>query len=271
MHALFAATLAAGAHLSVFALIWRVAPPPPPPPARLTFVSLLSSEGQIQSRLAASEASALEVKAQSGRSEATPPPVSLASAEPSSASSMILGKTSSPPLSPPAPHLDTVLAPTPPQAPNLADLILAGPSLTAQPSPVRAQTASAPSPASPAAGDRSCRILDALQTKLRSSAEVHLAVSAIPRQSRSVANAILLWNGEWIEPASVGGAASLAAIELQVDDVVAHASPECRQELQSGPRLLTLGDANDTLVLAFGSGRWRWEDLRGGSATISAR
>jgi hypothetical protein len=124
----------------------------------------------------------------------------------------------------------------------------------------------APSPAMQAlaatqAGGKSCQIFEVLQTMLKTSDEVGRALPLIPAQARSVANAVLLWDGHWVDASTVGGPASLAPIQSTVLLAVAAAPPTCQAELVRGPRLITVGDTRDTTVLAFGSGEWRWGDI----------
>jgi hypothetical protein len=124
----------------------------------------------------------------------------------------------------------------------------------------------APSPAMQAlaatqAGGKSCQIFEILQTMLKTSDEVGRALPLIPAQARSVANAVLLWDGRWVDASTVGGPASLGPIQSTVLLAVAAAPPTCQAELVRGPRLIAVGDTRDTTVLAFGSGEWRWGDI----------
>ena len=83
--------------------------------------------------------------------------------------------------------------------------------------------------------------------------------SASPVAERSVANAVQLWNGRWIE--DPGGADRLAAVRAATVQAILAAPPGCRQAGVAGPRLILFDDGPETVVLSLGSGTWRWTDL----------
>ena len=111
------------------------------------------------------------------------------------------------------------------------------------------------------AGGKTCQIFEVLQTMLQTSDEVRRALPLIPASARSVANAVMLWDGRWVDDSTLGGPPTLGPIQSIALLAVTAAPPNCRAELVRGPRLITVGDARDTTVLAFGSGEWRWGDL----------
>lgn len=105
-----------------------------------------------------------------------------------------------------------------------------------------------------------CDLTDTVQTALRESDAARASIAALPRSERSVANAIMLWDGHWVGARSPGDGRIMAGIRDVVRATVRAASPDCRAQLQAGPRLIVLPGAPD-VVLALGSGRWRWNDL----------
>jgi hypothetical protein len=133
-------------------------------------------------------------------------------------------------------------------------------SVTPQPlvaTPTVAQTA-APVSGSPGAA---CDIGEAVQTMLRSDPETHAAIVLIPRQERSVANAVLLWNGQWVAPAGVGGATAFATIKTSIRQIVATASPGCREQEIVGPRFMLIPAGTEMIVAVVGNASWRWSDI----------
>lgn len=158
-----------------------------------------------------------------------------------------------------------------PASARVRTLAQSGPDPTATPLNVRAVS----SPETPAAAgvsaDPSCRILEGLQARLAASLEIRARLALIPKRSLSVSDAILLWNGQWIDETSVGGAAVLGPIERAVGVAVAQSPISCRNAVVHGPRLVTLSDAGDTKVLAFGSGDWRWADAASGIAVENVK
>ena len=114
--------------------------------------------------------------------------------------------------------------------------------------------------AAASSAEGACDLTDTVQDSLRRSSTVRAALDELPRNERSVANAVMLWDGQWIDGASPGARAALGKIRAVVTAAVAAASAPCRAATQSGPRLISVAGAPDT-VLALGSGRWRWDDL----------
>jgi hypothetical protein len=172
----------------------------------------------------------------------------------------------------PAPDLSSVLKPKPPLvAPDsvikiATALALKGAIPTVEPLPVTPTSATTAVAALQTAGGKSCRIADILQQTLQTSAGAQAAVALIPASSRSVANAVLLWDGRWLDAPSLGGSAVLQTLQQAVTEAVNAAPPDCRNEIVHGPQLIILGDAKRTMVLAFGSGTWRWSDM---AATVT--
>lgn len=109
-----------------------------------------------------------------------------------------------------------------------------------------------------------CDLSGAVQTRLRSSPEVTAALQRMPRNARSVADAVMLWDGHWIDAADVGGSGALDPIRTAVAAAVRAAPASCRDALVAGPRLLIVAGATGNQVLAFGSGQWTWSQLLGG-------
>lgn len=111
-----------------------------------------------------------------------------------------------------------------------------------------------------AAAGKSCDISIWLQSALQNDARVQAAFAQMPRKTRSVANALMLWDQGWVraEPAAAPGVREIA-------DAVAsgvRAAPEaCRTALVRGPELITLNIGDETVVVAIGSGQWTWQSL----------
>lgn len=131
---------------------------------------------------------------------------------------------------------------------DMADEALPGPSL------VFAETSSG----------SGCSVSDQVQATLRASTEVHAALDRIPRAARSVADAVLLWNGRWIDPSAVGGSAAIEPIRAAVAAVVQTATPDCRTAQLTGPRFMYVPLASGDRILAFGSGNWTWAEVAAG-------
>ena len=114
-----------------------------------------------------------------------------------------------------------------------------------------------------------CAVGAAVQAALRSSASVKLALSRMPRDARSVADAVQLWNGQWADPAALGGAGALDPIRAAVAAAVRAAPADCRDARVAGPQLMFV-ETEGTRVLAFGSGIWTWSQVLESTATQTA-
>lgn len=109
-----------------------------------------------------------------------------------------------------------------------------------------------------------CAVSDTVQARLRASPEVQVALDQMPRASRSVADAVLLWNGRWIEADQVGGPAAIDPIRAVVADVVRAVPADCRSAQVTGPRFVFVPSATGARILTFGSGNWTWAQLLSG-------
>lgn len=106
-----------------------------------------------------------------------------------------------------------------------------------------------------------CALGAAVRQALEQNVEARTALARIPRQSRSVANAILLWNGEWVAAERVGGPPAIGAIQRAITEAIGNAPQHCQSQIEPGPVFLIVDSASETIVLALGSGAWRWTEL----------
>jgi hypothetical protein len=110
-----------------------------------------------------------------------------------------------------------------------------------------------------AASGTTCKLGEWLQGALQQDDQVGSALAHIPRPSRSIANALMVWDGSWVNAPSAGP--GLSVIRGAIVSGIRSAPQPCRTELMSGPVLLTLNDTSGATLLAIGSGQWRWDDL----------
>lgn len=166
---------------------------------------------------------------------------------------------------PPPPAALEPLPETPLPIPEteLVDVPVLTPQFDAEPDPATTGDVSMPVPRNAVGNGASggCSLAESVSQALERDAEAKAALARIPAQSRSVANAVMLWDGRWIAPERVGGQAALISVQTAVAEALASAPAECRSRSETGPVLLILNDAPETIVLALGSGTWRWSDL----------
>lgn len=115
--------------------------------------------------------------------------------------------------------------------------------------------------AGPDAAGTGCPLVASLREALERDARAQAALSLIPRASRSVANAVMLWDGQWIAPTRVGGRATTDTVRASLARIMANASETCRTQVNLGPVFVPVTNDRGTIVLAFGSGAWRWVDV----------
>jgi hypothetical protein len=106
--------------------------------------------------------------------------------------------------------------------------------------------------------DRPCDLAGALATDLGADPAARLALGRLPPESRSVANAVMMWDGDWPSDTRQGPKALLRAM---IQREIAAARPACRDEANTGPRLFLASGAGGAVAVALGSGDWRWSDL----------
>lgn len=167
-----------------------------------------------------------------------------------------------PPLVPPPP----VDAPAEP-----ADTPILQPQFDAEPDPSLTGDAPATMVAGTAGSANGagadCPLETMLGAALQADPVARVALARIPRPSRSVANAVMMWDGRWVADARVGGPPAINAVRGAIAAVLRAAPPGCADRVVLGPVFVpvnvfapTRGDTG-TIVLALGSGAWRWPDM----------
>ena len=180
-------------------------------------------------------------------------PVELAEAQAPRISSVAPDPTPSPAAAPPpSPRLHHP-TPAPP------DPLLASPGAVDDPQArlSDAQIAGAAAAGSGPGGGRGCDMARRLQAALRKDARVQAAVAeavGVPAQ------ALFVWNGDWIRSPGQDGA-GLAAVREAILWEVGFAPPACRAEPVHGLVLFSMTDGPNAARLVVGAEEWRWSDL----------
>ncbi|WP_168075514.1 hypothetical protein [Caulobacter sp. SSI4214] len=103
-----------------------------------------------------------------------------------------------------------------------------------------------------------CDVLGGVQQRLQDDPAALDALQALPVDNRSVANAVMLWDGTWRQD---GPARPIAALRAALQRALTGAPPACLAADNIGPRLIMLRDGRGTTLLAVGSGAWTWAQL----------
>lgn len=105
-----------------------------------------------------------------------------------------------------------------------------------------------------------CDVLSTVANGLVSDPLAVQAVDRAPPDSRSVADAIVIWNGGWRNE-TIDADAPLAIVRSNVLTTLDFLPPECLAEQVSGPRFIPVANGDRTILLVFGSGTWSWLSL----------
>lgn len=112
-------------------------------------------------------------------------------------------------------------------------------------------------------GAGSCNVADTIRAVLVADSLTQGALAAIPQSARTVANAVMLWDGHWVSRPLRAGGTGLDKLRAIIVDGIRTVPADCRTAAVGGPRLIVIPDGATTVVLAFGSGNWSWSELLG--------
>ena len=106
--------------------------------------------------------------------------------------------------------------------------------------------------------DAPCDLTSNLASAFAQSPAVRQGLDELPDTQRSVANAVMLWDGQWPQESLSGGKALLRGLLVKA---LSTARPDCLGGQNHGPVLLRVPEDSRTAVLAIGSGEWSWGQL----------
>lgn len=111
-----------------------------------------------------------------------------------------------------------------------------------------------------APGAEACPTLDAITKALIADRAAVDQVLAAPPETRSIADAIIVWNSDW-SAATTTVDAPLGEVRAAVLQSLGETADHCLDEPIAGPRLIPIPAGSGTVFLVFGSGNWRWRQL----------
>jgi hypothetical protein len=115
-------------------------------------------------------------------------------------------------------------------------------------------------PAASAASASGCAALEAVTKGLLADPVAVAAVLRAPPETRSIAEAIVVWNTGWSEATAIAGA-PLEPVRTTVRQSLETIDERCLDEPIAGPRLVPIPAGAGTMFLVFGSGSWTWRQL----------
>lgn len=257
-----AASLCLHAALLAALLDGRAAPPPPSAPVMVTLYDSAGptsgpAPGPASGPAAAAEAAPEESAAPAIAEPAPSPPETSPAVETPPVAEAAPPEPPPPPLAEAAPDFTT--DPVDPTAALAAAIVRGTPSEAVSDAPGDATAALA---SLGGAGDP-CQLTEWLQGLLADDPFVRAALARLPLDRRSVANAVMLWDGRWAEARTGAGEDLLQPVRQAITTRLAQAPAECRDYWMAGPRFISVTDQRRPTTLALGSGLWRWADLLG--------
>lgn len=134
-------------------------------------------------------------------------------------------------------------------------------SMAASAAPVELSSAAASSAKGTAAD---CPIAEDVAKGIIADPEALAAVINAPPETRSIADAIVLWNAAWA-PATASDTpevqAPLEPVRTNVQATLQALPEDCLSLIVTGPRLIAVPNGGRTMILVFGSGDWAWQTL----------
>jgi hypothetical protein len=175
-------------------------------------------------------------------------------------------ETASPEALPPDSPRDLAVAEPPPAEPpvdprDAPDVLAAVHALIGEASS-QAQAATAVGRVATAgSGGDACGLAALLSRKLQADADLRANLARLPRDARSVANAVMLWDGGWVTARTRDAEVALAGVRASLRAATAGVDVGCLEQAQAGPNLLTIVEDDIATVLVVGSGDWSWSDV----------
>lgn len=134
-------------------------------------------------------------------------------------------------------------------------------------------TIAAPPAAAGTGTGHGCGMAGVVAKGISENPDAMAAVAALPDDVRSETDAVMLWNGAWLDTGqtSVLSALPIGLVPPSADPVAAlkqvilasleQAPAECLEVETIGPQFIPISEPGRTTMLVIGSGAWRWSSL----------
>lgn len=106
-----------------------------------------------------------------------------------------------------------------------------------------------------------CDVADTLARAFTENPLLKSQLQRVGPRSRSVANAIMFWDGNWVKVPGGPPEDAVETLRRGILEGVRAAPPECLAQDVAGPRFIPVASSAGTIVLVVGSGNWRWGQL----------
>lgn len=139
------------------------------------------------------------------------------------------------------------------------------PPLIEMPSPEPASSQDADTSEAAAGGSGGCQLAADAGIAIQQDPAAMTELAALPPGIRTDADAVMLWNGQWLgepEPTTAMSPPSVTGeLRRVVEAIVAAAPAQCRDATAIGPVFVPIAEAGRTTMVVIGSGIWRWSQL----------
>lgn len=105
-----------------------------------------------------------------------------------------------------------------------------------------------------------CATFDLVAKSVIAEPDVVAAVLTTPQESRSIADAVVIWNAGWSNTAG-SPSEPLGPARAVIEHSLRSVPDNCLDEPVTGPRLVPIPEGERTMFLAIGSGNWTWRQL----------
>ncbi len=105
-----------------------------------------------------------------------------------------------------------------------------------------------------------CSALDTVTKAVLADPVAVAAILQAPAETRSIAEAIVVWNAGWSDYTATVGA-PLEPVRAAVRQSLGSIDEGCLDETVLGPRLVPIPAGSGTMFLVIGSGSWTWRQL----------
>ncbi len=173
---------------------------------------------------------------------------------------LVLASRSSLPAPSPKPHAISLMAVDTTLSPPIAAVPPTMPSKLRVDQPVPEPRPASKSSESVSDVAAECTALDTVAKAIMGDPTVLASIHHAPMETRSIADAIVIWNAQWSE-AAIAADAPLEPVRLSVQATLSAVDEGCLDQAIAGPRLVPIPNGEGTTFLVFGSGSWSLRQL----------
>ena len=105
-----------------------------------------------------------------------------------------------------------------------------------------------------------CSTLNEVSAALLTDPVAIAAIRQAPPETRSMADAVVMWNAGW-SAASSPDDAPLGPVRAAIERTLLMVDDACLDEVIAGPRFVQIPNGEETMFMVLGSGQWSWRQL----------